>query len=180
MLALYYEGERANKVLQSIYMRHNEENPGHRLNAPRLKVKAQIRTLRQLQLKSDRFRKQMKTLFTEQRVLTRRFFSTLVKEAIYVHEQACREAKRWNEVALLPLIQFTREHKQLLESNMLELKALTQQALDKQQQKSRLHTYSQTLTSQLDEANDILRHLRRPAPVQRHAKVVVLPGVHIA
>ncbi|RRW46748.1 GTPase [Pseudomonas luteola] len=180
MLSLYYEGERANKVLQSIYQRHNEENPGHRLDAPRLRVKAQIRALRQLQQKSDRFRRQMKTLFTEQRVLTRRFFATLVKEAVFVHEQACREAKRWNEVALLPLIQFTREHKQLLESNMLELKALTQQALDTQQQKSRLQTYCETLAGQLDEANDILRQLRRPAPAQRHAKVVALPGVSVA
>ncbi|TWI58390.1 replication fork clamp-binding protein CrfC [Pseudomonas duriflava] len=180
MLGLYYEGERANKVLQNIYQRHNEENPAYRLEPPRLRIKAHIRSLRQLQLKADHFRKQMKTFFTEQRVLTRRFFATLVKEVVHIHEETCREAKRWNEAALLPLIQFTREHKQLLEANMLELKSLTQQTLDQHQQKSRLAAYCEALESQCDEANDILRQLRRPAPVQRQAKVVALPGVSFA
>jgi hypothetical protein len=73
-------------------------------------------------------------------------------------------------------MQHTLEHKQLLETHMLRLKALAQETQQARQRGQQLARYSGELEQQLAQANDILRILRRPAPVQRQGKVVNLPG----
>ena len=73
-------------------------------------------------------------------------------------------------------MQHTLEHKQLLETHMLRLKSLTQETQKARQRGELLVRYIETLEQQLSQAADILRALRRPAPLQRQGKVVNLPG----
>ncbi|MGV8803201.1 GTPase, partial [Pseudomonas aeruginosa] len=68
-----------NRMVAAIYRRHNEENPLYALDAPQLRVQRYQRELLQLKKKGDQFRLQLKTVLTEQRLLTRRFFATLVQ-----------------------------------------------------------------------------------------------------
>ena len=75
----------------------------------------------------------------------------------------------------MPLMQYTLEHKQLLDSHMLRLKALAQDTQQARQRGQQLARYSSELEQQLAQANDMLRQLRRPAPIQRQGKVVSLP-----
>lgn len=76
----------------------------------------------------------------------------------------------------MPLMQYSLEHKQLLETHMLRLKALAQETQQARQRTLLLGRYLEELEKQLAEASDILRLLRRPSPLQRQAKVVTLPG----
>ena len=78
--------------------------------------------------------------------------------------------------ALMPLMQHTLEHKQLLESHMLRLKALAQETQQTRKRSLQLARYREELEQQLAQASDMLRVLRRPAPVQRQGKVVSLPS----
>ena len=75
----------------------------------------------------------------------------------------------------MPLMQYSLEHKQMLETHMLRLKALAQETQQARQRSLLLGRYTEELEQQLVEATDILRQLRRPAPLQRQAKVVTLP-----
>jgi hypothetical protein len=59
---------------------------------------------------------------------------------------------------------------------MLRLKALAQQTQQARQRGQQLGRYAAELEQQLAQAGDMLRILRRPAPVQRQGKVVTLPG----
>ncbi|MGL4317828.1 MAG: dynamin family protein [Pseudomonas sp.] len=175
--SLSQEAEMANKMVAAIYRRHNEENPLHGVDAPQFNSKRYQREMQQLEKKADQFRLHLKTLLTEQRSLTRRFFATLVQEVIGLHQRLRNEAEQWANDALMPLMQHTLEHKQLLETHMLRLKALAQETQQARQRGQQLTRYIGELETQLGQANDMLRALRRPAPIQRQGKVVSLPGV---
>ncbi|MDX5372956.1 MAG: dynamin-like GTPase family protein [Pseudomonadaceae bacterium] len=172
---LLQEAEMANKMVAAIYRRHNEENPLHGVDAPLFNGQRYQRELKQLRNKADRFRLQLKTLLTEQRSLSKRFFATLVQEVIGLHQRLRGEAEQWAGDALMPLMQHTLEHKQMLETHMLRLKALAQETQQSRQRGQQLAGYCSLLEKQLGEANEMLRVLRRPAPIQRQGKVVTLP-----
>lgn len=172
---LAQEAEMANKMVAAIYRRHNEENPLHGVDAPQFNSQRYQRELKQLRNKADQFRLQLKTLLTEQRSLTKRFFATLVQEVMGLHQRLRAEAEQWAGDALMPLMQHTLEHKQMLETHMLRLKALAQETQQARQRGQQLAGYMTTLETQLAQASEMLRVLRRPAPIQRQGKVVSLP-----
>ena len=173
--SLGHEAETANKMVEAIYTRHNEENPLNGMDAPLFNVKRYQRELRKLQDQSDQFRLQLKTLLTDQASLSQRFFGTLVQEVIALHERVRSDAEQWAGDALMPLMQHTMEHKQLLETHMLRLRALAQETQQSQKRSVQMERYGNELEQQLAEASDILRIMRRPAPIQRQSKVVSLP-----
>ncbi|HSX70417.1 MAG TPA: GTPase, partial [Pseudomonas sp.] len=173
---LAHEAEMANKMVSAIYRRHNEENPLHGVDAPQFNSQRYLRELKQLRTKADHFRLNLKTLLTEQRSLTRRFFATLVQEVIGLHQRLRAEAEQWSGEALMPLMQHTLEHKQMLETHMLRLKSLAQETQQARQRGQQLAGYCTQLEGQLTQANEMLRALRRPAPIQRQGKVVTLPA----
>ena len=177
---LEQEAERANKMVSAIYRRHSEENPLHGIDPPLFQLQPYQRELRALQGKADQFRRQLKTLLTEQRTLTRRFFATLVQEVIGLHQRLRQEAERWSGDALTPLLQFSLEHKQQLETHMLRLKSLAKESQQNSQRGQLLTRYSGELEQQLTQAAEMLRALRRPAPLRRQSKVVSLSSVQIS
>lgn len=172
--ALEQEAALANKMVTAIYRRHNEANPLHGLDAPLFRLAPYQQELKGLQNKADQFRLQLKTLLTEQRTLTRRFFATLVQEVIGLHQRLRQEAEHWAGEALMPLMQHSLEHKQQLEAHMLRLKSLAQDGQQASQRGRLLARYLLELEQQLAQAAEMLRLLRRPAPIRRQSKVVSL------
>ncbi|AOE82799.1 dynamin-like GTPase family protein [Pseudomonas sp. TCU-HL1] len=175
--SLEHEAEMANKMVDAIYRRHNEENPLNGVDAPQFNVQRYLREVSQLRAKADQFRLHPKTLLTEQRQLGKRFFETLVQEVIGMHQRLRLEVAQWAGDALMPLMQHTLEHKQLLETHMLRLKALAQETQLTRQRGRQLEHYTGELEQQIAEANEMLRTFRRPSPMQRMGKVVNLPVV---
>src|SRR5690606_17917578 len=102
---LEQEAEIANRIVAAIYRRHNDENPLHGIDAPQFNVGRYRRELQHLQAKADQFRLHPKTLLTEQRSLTRRFFATLVQEVIGMHQRLRKDAEHWAGDTLTPLMQ---------------------------------------------------------------------------
>ncbi len=177
---LEQEAERANKMVSAIYRRHSEENPLQGIDPPLFQLLPYQHELRSLQGKADQFRLQLKTLLTEQRTLTRRFFSTLVQEVIGMHQRLRQEAEQWADDALTPLLQFSLEHKQQLETHILQLKSLARESQQNSQRGQLLTRYSGELELQLAQAAEMLRALRRPAPLRRQGKVVSLTSAQIS
>ncbi|MCI0917866.1 dynamin-like GTPase family protein [Pseudomonas stutzeri] len=177
--ALEHEAALANKMVSAIYRRHNDENPLHGIDAPLFRLAAYQHQLKGLQNKADQFRLQLKTLLTEQRTLTRRFFATLVQEVIAMHQRLRQEAEQWAGEALMPLMQHSLEHKQQLEAHMLQLKNLAQDSQQSSQRGRLLARYGVELEQQLAQAGEMLRVLRRPAPLRRQGKVVSLTSASL-
>jgi GTPase SAR1 family protein len=168
--------EGANRMVESIYERHNSESPLAGMDAPRFELGGYQRELDNLQQQAESFRLQLKNILSDPSVVSQRFFATLGREVIALHQRIVSDAGQWANDALLPLIQHTLEHKQLLESHMLRLRAMAQETHEAQRRSLQLQNYIDVLARQLTEADDILRSLRRPAPLRRQAKVVKLPG----
>ena len=80
----------------------------------------------------------------------------------------------------MPLMQHTLEHKQMLETHMLRLKSLAKESQQNSQRGQLLTRYSGELEQQLTQAAEMLRALRRPAPLRRQSKVVSLSSVQIS
>lgn len=177
--ALENEAALANKVVSAIYGRHNDEHPLHGVDAPLFRLEPYQAELKGLQAKADQFRLQLKTLLTEQRTLTRRFFATLVQEVIGMHQRLRQEAEQWADEALMPLMQYSLQHKQQLETHMLQLKTLAQDNRQSSQRTSLLARYSLELEQQLAQAGEMLRLLRRPPPIRRQGKIVSLPATRL-
>ncbi|MNN31606.1 hypothetical protein D3C81_1453010 [compost metagenome] len=173
--SLEHEADMANKMVSAIYRRHNDENPLHGVEPPQFNVQRYLREIRQLRVKADQFRRHPKTLLTEQRQLGKRFFDTLVQEVIGMHQRLRLEVAQWASDALMPLMQHTLEHKQLLETHMLRLKALAQETQLTRQRGQQLEHYTEELEQQIAQANEMLRTFRLPSPMQRMGKVVNLP-----
>ncbi len=178
--ALENEAALANKIVSAIYRRHNDEHPLHGVDAPLFRLAPYQKELKGLQNKADQFRLQLKTLLTEQRALTRRFFATLVQEVIGMHQRMRQEAEQWAGEALMPLMQHPLEHKQQLEAHMLQLKRLAQDSQQSSQRGRLLARYSLELEQQLAQAGEMLRLLRRPAPIRRLGKVVSLTSASLS
>lgn len=178
--ALEHEAALANKMVSAIYRRHNEANPLQGVDAPLFLLSPYQEELKGLQIKGDQFRLQLKTLLTEQRTLTRRFFATLAQEVIGMHQRLRQEAEQWAGEALMPLMQHSLEHKQQLEAHMLRLKSLAQDSQQSSQRGRLLARYSVELEQQLTQAGEMLRLLRRPAPIRRQGKVVSLTSASLS
>lgn len=67
LISLHHEAQTANRMVEAIYQRHNQENPLNALDAPQFRVERYLRELAKLQEQADRFRLHLKTLLTEQR-----------------------------------------------------------------------------------------------------------------
>ncbi len=120
------EAAMADRTVAAIYRRHNEAYPLMAVDAPRLELEAFARELQQLRLRADHFRLRPSTLLTEQHRLTRRFLGTLAQSVVDLHRRLRGAIERWEAEVLLPLLQFNQERKQLLEQQLLEMRALAQ------------------------------------------------------
>ena len=80
----------------------------------------------------------------------------------------------------MPLLQYSLEHKQQLETHILKLKSLASESQQNSQRGQLLTRYSGELEQQLAQATEMLRALRRPAPLRRQGKVVSLTNAQIS
>lgn len=175
--AFMTEGKLAEKMVASIYRRYNEEDRAQHLEPIPLRAGRHIIAFRQLRGKADRFRLNPRNLLTEQTILTRRFFNTIVEEARRLHDQVRLCAQRWPDEALLPVIQFSREQKQLLESQVGRLREMVRSDRDRADQQLLLADEIRNLERQMELADNIQRQIRKPAPTLLQQKVVRLSGI---
>lgn len=174
---LLAEGQLAEKMVSSMYKRYNEEAGAQHLEPIPLRAGRHVIAIRELRKKADRFRRDPRNLLTEQTVLIKRFFNTLVSEARHLYGKAHGDIERWPEEALLPIIQFSMEQKQLLEQQIKRLRGMVQSDRSAREERENLENAIADLRRQLELADNIQRQIRRPAPSLLQQKVVSLSGI---
>lgn len=155
------EARMADRTVAAIYRRHNEAHPLLAVEAPRLELAPFVLELEQLRQHADRFRLHPSTLLTERHSLTRRFLATLAQSAVELQERLRLAIERWEGEVLLPLLQFNQERRQLLEQQMLEMRALTRASRQSRTRKQLLSRYAAQLARQRDEVRALLAALRQ-------------------
>lgn len=162
--ALHETAGQANQLVAAMFARHNAEYPGQNLTLAPFSTQDYLRELNHLEHKADQFRLHPKTLLTEQKALSKRFFNTLVQEVMQLLSRLNNYTQQWSNEVLMPLMQHTLEHKQLLESHMLRLKTLSQDTQTAKQRSQLLSQYIENLELQMQKASTITRVIGRPAP----------------
>lgn len=170
------EGRLAEKMVHSIYKRYTEDTRAKHLNPKPFGTAKHVRALRTLKSKATNFRRDPKNIMTEQTLLIKRFFDTLVGEARLIHARILTESETWPNEALLPIMQYTLEQKQLLEHQIRRIKGLSRTNKDARSQQEQLTSLVNDTQKQLMIAESIQRHFRKPAPSQLNQKVVNLTG----
>jgi hypothetical protein len=171
---LMSESRLAEKMVQSIYKRYTTHASNVRLHPAPFSIAQQIRALRILKEKTKKFRRNPKTILTEQTLVIKRFFSTMVHEARIIYYEIRKEAERWPNEALLPIIQYTLEQKKMLETQIHRLKSLNHTNKSLQEKRQHLDEMQETVHKQLAVADSIQRNLLRPPPSQKNQKVVMI------
>ncbi|RBW51126.1 dynamin family protein [Marinobacter sp. F3R11] len=173
---LLSEGRLAEKMVGAIYRRYNEDTRARHLEPIPLRAGRHVIAVRELRKKARRFRSSPKNLLTEQSVLVQRFFNVMVSEARTLHARVRADVERWPSEALLPIMQYSMEQKQLLEHQIRRLRDMVRSDRDCRVQRERLgHTISD-LRRQLELADAMQRQIRKPAPTLIQQKVVNISG----
>ncbi|WP_372965088.1 dynamin family protein [Marinobacter sp.] len=173
---LLAEGKLAEKMVASIYRRYNEDSRARHLEPIPLRAGRHVIAIRELRKKAKRFRISPKNLMSEQTLLVRRFFNVMVSEARTLHGRARSDVERWPQEALLPIIQYSMEQKQLLEHQIHRLRDMVRTDRDSRAERERLDNSISDLRRQLELADTMMRHIRKPAPTTIQQKVVNIYG----
>ncbi len=173
---LLSEGHLAEKMVGAIYRRYNEDNRARHLEPIPLRAGRHVIAIRELRKKARRFRISPKNLLTEQSVLVRRFFNVMVGEARTLHARVRQDVERWPSEALLPIMQFSMEQKQLLEHQIRRLRDMVRNDRDSRAERQRLNHTIADLRRQLELADAMQRQIRKPAPTLIQQKVVNISG----
>ncbi len=173
---LISEANLADKMVKSIYQRYQEDTRAKHLHPIPFNLKKPLRDLRALKEQSIRFRRNPRTVMTEQTLVIKRFFNTMVSEARSIHARMLAESARWPEEALLPIMQYTLEQKQLLEHQIRRLKKLNKSNRNITSERSELKVLIEETREQLKSAEKIHKTFRRPAPTLSQQKIVSITG----
>lgn len=170
------EASLADKMVKSIYQRYQEDTRARHLHPIPFNIKKSLKDLKKLKEQSVQFRRAPKTIMTEQSQVIKRFFNTLVSEARSIHARILAEIERWPDEALLPIMQYTLEQKQLLEHQIRRLKKLNSSNRSVASERQAMKAMIEETRTNLKAAEKIHRTFRRPAPTLSQQKVVTIPG----
>lgn len=170
------EGRLAEKMVGAIYRRYNEDTRARHLEPIPLRAGRHVIAIRELRKKAKRFRISPKNLLTEQSLLVRRFFNVMVGEARTLHQRVRADVERWPSEALLPIMQYSMEQKQLLEHQIRRLRDMVRSDRDSRAERERLQHTISDLSRQLELADAMQRQIRKPAPTLIQQKVVNISG----
>ncbi len=174
---LLAEGRLADRMVEAIYRRYNEDSRARHLEPIPLRAGRHVIAIRELRKRAARFRRAPGNLLREQKSLIRRFFQVMVTEARTLHERVRRDVERWPGEALLPIMQFSMEQKQLLEHQVRRIRDMVRNDRDSKAERERLSNTISDLRRQLELADAIQRQIRRPAPTLSQQKVVSISGI---
>jgi len=173
---LMNEGRLAEKMVNAIYRRYNEDNRTRHLEATPLRTGRHIVAIRELRKKARRFRISPTNLLTEQSALVKRFFNVIVSEARTLNQRVRTEVERWPSEAMLPILQYSMEQKQLLEHQIRRLRDMARSDRDGRAERERLQNTITDLHRQLELADAMHKQIRKPAPTMLQQKVVNISG----
>ena len=168
------EAKLANRLINSIYERHRSAPSDDPLRPKPFITTSYIKELEAIQARANTFRMRFSTVISNQNTVAQRFLSTLAMEVTTLHGRMATEAENWAESALLPIMQHALEQKQLLEQQLIQLRALTLNDCNRDRLLGTLDGFIQDSELQMAQVDALIKEVRRPAPVLKQNNIVRL------
>lgn len=172
MSALAQRQEKIQTLVADIYAKYESEQGMAPMDYPRFSPREHLTRLSDLRAKSGSFRRNLRKLLTEQKATSKRFLSTIVNEGSSIYRQYEKAAKTWLNDVLLPLFQNAQEQKHLLDEHILKLRQLQNADDNVEQRISNMEELMEDFEEQLEAVDDMLKGLRKPAPIHQSRKVI--------
>ncbi len=170
------EAKLANRLVDSIYQRHQQRATGGVQLCPQpFLTKPYIQELMEVRDRANVFQKRFSTLLASQNTVARRFLSTLAIEVTELHTRMVREVTDWSKNSLHPMAQHALEKKQLLEQQLIELRTLSLNDSNREQMLERLDGLIADAEHQLAHINTLLSAIRRPVTQLAPAGTNIVP-----
>lgn len=172
MTTLARKQEQVQIMVADIYARYESEQGLAPLDYPRFSPKEYLTRLDDLRTKSGSFRRNLRKLLTEQKATSKRFLATIVNEGSSIYRLYERAGRDWLNNVLMPLFQNAQEQKQLLDEHVLKLRTLANADDNAEDRIEHMETMLQDVESQISEVDDMIKGLRKPAPIHQQKKVI--------
>ena len=163
---LMSEGRRAEKMVGSIYRRHSSDSGDRALEPVPLRLGRHLIALRDLRSRADRFRRDPRSLLTQQNRLIQQFFTTIVSEARRIIHRTMEDIDRWPGEALMPLLQHTQQQKQRLETQFKRLRHIVEDEKELRAEADKLREQREALDQQLRVARKLEERIAPPPGTQ--------------
>lgn len=151
MEAAAVQASEIKEMMEGVYHKFQEEYGLANVKPSAFSVTRYLREIKRLEAKHEQFVKGMSLVFTEQQVLTRKFFESSVAKVRAIYRMANRDADAWLKTIMSPMESQVREHQILLRRRLESIK--------------RIHKATDTLEDRIKE----LDHIREGIHEQERA-----------
>ncbi len=129
------------EMMEGVYRKFQEEYGLSNVKPSGFSVTRYLREIKRLEAKHEQFIKGLSLVFTEQQVLTRKFFESSVAKVRAIFRMANRDADGWLKTIMSPMESQVREHQILLRRRLESIK--------------QIHKATDTLAGRVAELNQI-------------------------
>ena len=129
------------ELMEGVYKKFQEEHGLANITPRRYSISKHLRELKRLEERHDYFLRGISMVMTEQKVLTRKFYESVVSKVKQVFDRATRDTDKWLKTIMSPMESQVREHQAQLRRRLESIK--------------RIHKASDTLEDRLAELQHV-------------------------
>ena len=120
------QAQEIKEMMEGVYRKFQEEYGLANIKPSSFSVTRYLREIKRLESKHEQFAKGLSSFFTEQQVLTRKFFESSVAKIRAIYRMANRDADAWLKTIMSPMETQVREHQILLRRRLESIKRIHQ------------------------------------------------------
>jgi hypothetical protein len=148
MEAAAKQAQEIKTMMEGVYHKFQEEYGLANVRPGGLSMARYLREIRRLEAKHEQYMKGAHLLFTEQQILTRRFFDSAVSKVRAIFKMANRETDQWLKNILSPMEAQVREHQIQLRRRLESIKRIHQASETLEERVHELETTRDTYRTQ--------------------------------
>ncbi|HHH47137.1 MAG TPA: hypothetical protein ENK53_09060 [Thiotrichales bacterium] len=120
------QAEQTRKLIRATYRKFHEEHGLPELTPRGFSVDSYHQALHRLMMEAEAFRNSPVTAMTEQSIVVKRFFVTLVAQARSIFFRANQEAEVWLREVMNPLVAQIKDHKKAMDKHLETLRRISE------------------------------------------------------
>jgi hypothetical protein len=139
------QAQEIKELMEGVYQKFQEEYGLANIKPGGFSVTRYLREIKRLEQKHEQFMSGLSLVFTEQQILTRKFFESSVAKVRAIFRMAHRDADAWLKTIMSPMESQVREHQILLRRRLESIK--------------RIHKATDTLEDRIKELDQIRENI---------------------
>lgn len=155
------QAQEIKEMMEGVYRKFQEEYGLANIKPGSFSVTRYLREIKRLESKHEQFMGGLSLVFTEQQVLTRKFFESSVAKVRAIYRMAHRDADAWLKTIMSPMESQVREHQILLRRRLESIK--------------RIHKATDTLEDRIKELDQVREGLHEQERALENRVKTMLP-----